>query len=496
MKHFMTNSSLKKLNNIFAIAIVAIAFLSCNEDTGVIGSSLTDEADKLALSTGIYQATTKSILADSIYARNYNCYFGRVKDPETGTYVTSEFMAQFNMLENYTLPDKETITSKSEDGDIAADSCEIWLYFDKNLCYGDTLTPIKMRMLELDRPMNDTMAYYSNYDPIKEGYIREGGLKHDLAFSLSNLTYSDSIRNTSGYIDIARIPLYHTYTDKNGKTYNNYGTYILRSFYESPQYFKNSYAFIHNMCPGFFFQFNDGLGVMAKLSNIEMRIYYQYEKDTTVYHTTMRMASTQEVLQTTKVTNDKAGLQNLIANENCTYLKTPAGIFTEITLPVDDIMSTEHNTDSLLSVSLTLKQINSAIPQNKYLLEEPTSVLMVMKDSLYSFFEEEKTYDYRSTFIASLSSNCYSFSNIGNLISLMYQNKYIGELIDPEWCDKHPNWNKVVIVPIASTSSTSTTSSSVAYSLNNEMGLSSTQLVGGPNSPIEVKVIYAKFKDR
>ncbi len=478
-----------------AIAITAMAIISCNENTGVIGSSLTDEADKLDLSTGIYHATTRSILADSIYARNYDCYFGKVKDPETGTYVTSEFMAQFNMLENYKMPQKETILTKAEDGDIAADSCEIWLYFDKDLCYGDTLTPIKMRMLELNRPMNDTMTYYSNYDPVKEGYIREEGLKHDLAFSLSNLTYSDSIRKLSGYQDIARIPLNGSYTDKNGKVYDNYGSYILRSFYESPEYFKNSYTFIHNLCPGFFFQFADGLGVMAKLNIIEMRIFYHFKTDTT-YYGTMRMASTPEVLQTTKVTNDKEGLKRLVADESCTYLKTPAGIFTEMTLPVENIMSPEHNTDSLLSVSLTLKHINSKIPQNKYLLDEPGSVLMVMKDSLYSFFEKEKTYDFTSAFVADLSTNSYTFSNIGNLISLMYQNKFIGELTDPEWVEKHPNWNKVVIVPIATTSITVTTTASIIFPLSNEMGLSSTQLEGGPNNPIEVKVIYANFKDR
>ena len=67
-----------------AIAFSAMALFSCNEDTGMIGSSLTNESDKLNITTGVYQATTRSILADSIYARNYDCYFGRVKDPETG----------------------------------------------------------------------------------------------------------------------------------------------------------------------------------------------------------------------------------------------------------------------------------------------------------------------------------------------------------------------------------------------------------------------------
>jgi hypothetical protein len=70
-----------------AIAFTAMAILSCSEDTNNIGTSLTQTTDELKISTGIYQATSNSILADSVYARNFDCYFGMVKDPETDTYV-------------------------------------------------------------------------------------------------------------------------------------------------------------------------------------------------------------------------------------------------------------------------------------------------------------------------------------------------------------------------------------------------------------------------
>ena len=55
-----------------AIAFTAMAILSCNEDTDSIGSSLTQATDQLKISTGIYQATSKSVLADSVYARNFS----------------------------------------------------------------------------------------------------------------------------------------------------------------------------------------------------------------------------------------------------------------------------------------------------------------------------------------------------------------------------------------------------------------------------------------
>ena len=180
-----------------AIAFTAMAMISCNEDTDSIGTSLTQNTDQLKISTGIYEATTRSILADSVYARNFDCFFGLVKDPETDTYVMNEFMAQFNVLEDLVLPDEEQIISLDDEGEIVADSCEIWLYFDKSNCYGDSLTPMKMGVLELGKAMDSEAVYYSNYDPEAEGYIRPDGLKKDLVFTLANLTYSDSLRYTS-----------------------------------------------------------------------------------------------------------------------------------------------------------------------------------------------------------------------------------------------------------------------------------------------------------
>jgi hypothetical protein len=70
-----------------AIAVSAMALMSCSTDTDTLGSSLTNESDKLNVSTGIYQAHTRSVLADSVFARNFEIYFGQVKDPETGAHI-------------------------------------------------------------------------------------------------------------------------------------------------------------------------------------------------------------------------------------------------------------------------------------------------------------------------------------------------------------------------------------------------------------------------
>ena len=485
-----------KIRLLTAIAFTAMAIFSCSEDTNNIGGSLTQDTDNLKISTGIYQATSKSILADSVYARNFDCYFGMVKDPETDTYVKNEYMAQFNMLEDLIMPKKDSIMSKVGD-EIVADSCEIWFYFDKANCYGDSLTPMKMRVMELNKAMDSEATYYSNYDPEKEGYIRKDGLQKDIVFTLANLTYSDSARSVTGYVDIGRVTINDSYKDKNGKTYKNFGSYILQNYYDHPEYFKNSYTFVHNLCPGFYFKHIDGLGVMAKMSRIEMKTYFRYAAGKTI-NAVLTLASTSEVLQTVKVTNDKEGLERLVSDDNCTYLKAPAGIFTEVTLPVEEIMKDNTSLDYLLSVSMSFERLNSLNPNDKYNFAAPSTILLLPKDSLYTFFEKEKTYDYKRFYVATLSKNNYAFTNLGDLISSMYVDLILGTLDDPDWVKKHPDWNKVVLVPITqpktitvTTNSGSTTTSTTPIS--NQIGLSNTQLVGGKNSPIDIKVIFAKF---
>ena len=482
-----------KFKWITAIAITAMAITSCSEDTEGIGASLTDENDMLEITTGSFTAYTRSIEVDSVFSRNFDCHLGMVKDPETGAYVINEFMAQFNILENMKQPAREDILGM-DDGDIAADSCEIWLQIDRTKSYGDSLTPVKINVLELARPMSDNATYYSNFDPISQGYIREDGLRKSTSFALANLTDRDSLRNLANYLNYANISLSDPYTDKNGKTYNNYGTYILRNFYDHPEYFKNCYTFVNNLCPGFYFEVIDGLGVMAKIAEIDINVYFRSKNGDEVQHNSFFLSSTPEVLQTQRVYNDKGALQVLINDNSCTYLKAPAGIFTEVTLPIDDIDEFNQN-DSLLSVSMSFQRQNSGRYDLQYPINAPSAVLMVHKDSLNSFFETQTMYNYRSTFMATLASNAYTFSNIGNLVSLIISKKTEGLKTDPYWRENHPNWDKVVLVPIAPTYSSDSYGNQTVTSVVNQMGLSSTRLVGGEHHPIDVNVIFAKFKE-
>ena len=497
-----------------AIALCAMALISCDEDTGTLGDSLTEETDRLVVSTQNFNVLTQSTAAGSLYSRERQCYVGKVLDPETGTIVKSEFTAQFNMMEHVAedLPSEDEIVERDENGEILASNCLLSIHFDVPSSYGDTLATMKLRMSELDRPITGNASRYTDFDAKKEGYIREGGYRHDQVFSMRDLTMSDSVRylidtnlhrnaNTSdnGYADYIRVWLDETYTDKNGKIYPDYGTYVLRTFYDHPEYYKNSYEFIKNVCPGFHFETVDGIGVMARIREISMYIFYSIVKDGDVGYTYIKLSSTEEVVQTSTVINDNAAINKLIADNSCTYVKSPAGIFTEVELPVDEILGT-HSNDSLLSAKVAFKRVNNLNKTADLSLPVPSKLLLIEKDSLDNFFIGNNTYNNTYAYLTTLSSNAYSYSNISNLITRIYKAKSDGIKSDPDWVEKHPNWNKALLVPIEEVSVTATSSygssSSTIIALKNKMGLSSTKLVRGtPVEPINVEVIYAKFKD-
>ena len=492
-----------KLQLLGGLLIAILAFSSCDDTTNDIGSSLTNNIDKLEITTDTFTISTRSISADSVLARNSTAYLGKIRDPETGDYVTGDCMIQFHTLEDYTqnFPIRDSVASKLN-GEIIADSCDIRLFYKS--FYGDSLAAMKLTAYEMGKPMEEGVKYYSNFDPSKEGYLRTDGLQVDQTYTLTDLSVNPKERNSKNYSRNVRIRLDKEYTDKDGTVYNNYGTYVMRSYYKNPANFRNSYRFIHNVVPGFFLKSQSGLGSMAYIANSQLNIYIRYKttvkskdrkRDSLVIASGIAsFAGTEEVLQKTTVTNDHNILPKLVADNTCTYLKTPAGIFTEITIPVEQILS-KHKNDTINSAKVVLTRINNSV-QSDYALKAPTTLLIIPKDSLYSFFENDRITNNKNSFLAtydkgtSYNYNTYTFNNISGLISAMNRSD-----------KKSANWNKAVIIPVTTTYVTSKNAMgndvNILTRIVHDMSMTSTRLVGGShntNAPVTIQVIYSKFK--
>lgn len=472
------------------VAALMLCFVACDEDTDTIGSSLISDVDNLVATSETYLVSSKTIVADSVLSRNTTGYLGRIKDPEANDILSCDFMTQFHTLESFSMVDQSTIVSRIN-GEVAADSCEIRLYTTKT--YGDSLTQMKLTAYEMAKPMREDTTYYSNYDPSTAKLIRNNGIQQNVSYSLTDLSVSDSMRSTKDYTPNIRIKLNNPYTDKDGKTYNNYGTYLLQKYYEDPTAFRNTYRFIHEVTPGFYFKVTNGLGAMAQIDKTNIFIYFRYQVNPdSIAKVNTNFAGTEEVLQTTHFGNDKKTLKNISEDPTCTYLKTPAGLFTELTLPVEEIVD-GHENDTIVSAKITLQKINKNITSNDYSLGIPSRLLMIPRDSLYSFFEHNSLTDNKVSYQVKYAEKTgYTYPNIAGLINAMYKAKKSGNYSE--------NWNKVVLIPISVTTNTLSSSSTETITrITHDMSMTSTRLVGGadnPNDPVKIDIIYGKFNGR
>lgn len=493
----------------FPIVALVIALSSCDDTTEGIGGSLVHSSDMLDIVTATYNVSTESVVADSVLSLSTLGYIGKVKDPETNAYITCNYMTQFHTLEGYELFPPDSMTFKGEDGKVYADSCEIIVSYNK--FYGDSLALMKLTLHEMERPMEENKDFYSSFSPAKNGYLRTDGIHKSKSYTLAD----QSLNIGNDYVPYFKIPLNEPYTDKDGVTYNNYGTYIMQKYYSNPKSFASSYDFLHDVCPGFYIESSNGVGSMTYVYATQLNVHYKYNikvkenKDSTIHYTS-NFSGTEEVLQFTDVSQDAEQIKELASDGTCTYLKTPAGIFTRITIPVDEVMrdmsypsSYKLRDDTLSTARMSLKCYNDETT-SLYRLPAPSTLLVLVDTLKYDFFAEGKVADSRKSMLVSLSTNdkSYTFSNLSSIITTLAREKqaYISQhsgMTSEEYNLKFPNWNKLLLIPVKTNYAT-VGQQSMLTKVTHDMSLGSVRLVGGKNNKdtIQLSVIYSKFRNK
>lgn len=498
-----------------ALWLCALAFVACDDSTSKIGYDVMPKSDGMTALDAEYNVESRTIKADSVYAGTNTCYLGSIKDPEMNIRTTSGFLAQFNTPSTVPFPKQEKIV-KDNDGHITADSCDIRIYLDS--FYGDSLTTMKLRVQELSKEhvLEEDSAYYTNIDVDK--YINKNGVDKSLTYTVKDLTRPDNETTGKSYYRqiIVRLP-------------KEYGTKIMDAYYSHPEYFDKTYSFIRKVCPGFSFKSAGGTGVMVKTAMMAMNVYFRYHSKTaegndTIMDGMQSFGGTEEVLQTTHIDNTLPGSLSEadLAEKPCTYIKSPAAFYTELTLPINDLENGkqadgslnigEHYNDSINLAKIVIRhKENSSTGTVASTMPTPTYLLMVRKSDMNSFFVKGSLPDSKLTYLSSASSigsNYYSYSNIAPLISRLRAERNKGAFADgtdpkkvspkerkerfEAWEREHPEWNKVVLVPVDVVYTKSSTST-VLQSVSTLLGLSTVQLEGGKDSPLQLQVVYSRF---
>ena len=474
---------------VFLTLIFVLLIVGCTEDTGSLG--VYPQQDAVSTSSATFDVLSNDLLNTVVPANSTACYLGKVVDPETDEAITATFAAQFHTFENYTFPNKEDIVTDDE-GHLC-DSIEIRLFIKST--FGDKNNPMKVEVWPLskneDRLLKESEKLYTNTD-LWQFVDDDAEPATTKVFTATDYIMSDGQRASSSYSDNVRLVL----PRKMGED-------IMQAYYDDPSTFRDSYTFIRKICPGFLFCTVGGIGTMLNLETCTMNINYRFRSAAypdSILSGLCRFAATPEVIQSTNF--ESSNLASLIGNDEYTMLKTPAGICTELILPIDDIYK-GHENDSISRAALTLTRINNQdedAQDDDYALGIPQELLLVRKQNLTSFFEKHQVSDSQQSFTTYFypTYNSYNFTNISRLISYCQHEKLAGmkaqNMTEAEWEAANPEWNHVVLVPVSLSSATDSYGYTSEVSVNHDLSLCSTKLVRGTtDNPIKMQVIYSRF---
>ena len=471
---------MKRIFSCFLLAIATLlTFTQCDDNTGSIGGSLVPENDIITAETKTFYATSNTIMAnDSILANTSDVYLGMYTDEESGTVFSSSFVTQFGCTEDFEFPMEGVV-------DDSASYTKLRLYF--NEYYGDSLNAMRCEVYELDNTLQEGVPYYTNFDP-EELYDVEKKPLAAKTFNVIDYNVHDTILNSDNYARHIEIALP-----------NSIGNRFISKFYEKDaegniigkKYFANSEVFINDIFKGIYVKCVQGDGTILKIYRARIDVGFKrlIKSSSGALDSIQALSapfySGKEVLQTNKFDNND--LKPLLDEKEYTYIKTPAGLFTEVKLPICELV---ENCDTINSAKMVFTRYNE---EGGSMNSAHGTLLMVRKADMYKFFLKNKLNDGETSYLTSFvnSNNEYVFSNIANLFKHCYKEYTEGVQKDSDWETKNPDWDKVVLIPVTTTED----SNGSVVKILHDISISSMRLRGGTEYEIPIEVVTSKFKE-
>jgi hypothetical protein len=401
------------LLSIFSIFIYA----ACEDDViDAIGMGIQPEQDIINVYDTIININSAyTVKVDSIYTVSVNGLLGNFYDSDYGD-IKAGYLCQYYPSLGFA----DTVAFNA-DGSLI-DSVRLALYYTSY--FGDSLAPMEVSVYPIIKPLNEN--YYTNIRP--EDYCNKSQLWGKKAYTAVDLTVSDSIRSLSTYYKNVSIPLPVSW----GETL--YKEYVKRkasapSAANFAKIFGSLDEFVE-FFPGTYLESSFGTGNLLQVDISEIYLYYKRltkkvnSIEDSTYTSSAVLTVTKEVIQLNNIKSSHSE-KLLDPDPEKMYLKTPAGVFSKIIIPVPEIVK-GIGKRKFNSVSLKINAYPQ--PEKKYALPLPgmgvlsssysSKLLLIEPDSVNTFFEAKKRANSETAFttIYDASTQSYNFNNIANLI--------------------------------------------------------------------------------
>ena len=401
-----------KINSTFFCLFLGIIYIACEDPNSRIGINIQPDEDKISVFDTTVIVEARTIEIDSLYARSVNGFLGNFYDPSYGN-IKSSYMCQYYPSVGF--PYLDSIV------DNKIDLVVLSLYYRTFM--GDSVAPMEVTVFPVKKALRQ--HYYSNIKP--EDYCDINNPIGKYSYTARNLELSDSDLYYQNYFYSVSIPL----PVKIGQDYLDK---VLN------KEIKNLNDFL-DFFPGTYITTTFGTGSLIPVYRTEINLFYKRRTVLTDVDGNDSIAEvksaatfsvTKEVIQINSFENKNPSFL-LEDNPEKLYIKSPVGVFTELTIPTKEIIK-GIGKKKFSSVRLSLK----AYPRNEwnYSLQLPgtqsslvpisdnsgsgysSKLLLIEPDSIVNFFEGKKVADGKTSFTAQLNSFTYSydFNNIANAV--------------------------------------------------------------------------------
>ena len=414
-------------------AVWTVCFNSCTDDT--IGTSISDIQSAI-IQDSSFVLTGKTVRNSHLRSRSSIQLLGNINAQGYGT-LSSDVVAQF-------MPTTTIDTVGVHGGDQWIDSCFITMRVAMGDFTGDSLTPMRLSVYELNQPLPSPI--YTDFNP--SGYYNTGDLMGSVTYS-ANQMVRDTLVNYEINVPVS--------VDSAPAIYNQYK--FNPATFETPAEFAEFF-------PGIYITNSYGQGRVMNFYDIEFVTYYRkYEKradDTdTIYPGTKQsyMAVTPEVLYNNNIDLEPDDAVRAMVEAGDAIVMGPAGYEVEVDFPIQDIINNfkAGSKDGLGVVNNLAMELPVEKVPNKYDIAPPKYLLMVKKSYRDEFFDKDTLTNNKDAFYAEYdaSTSSYIFGGMRDyLLDVMKKNG--GDVSEKDV--------EFVIMPIDVTKFTNTTSYSYYYS--------------------------------
>ena len=480
---------MKKTKNkpfITIVLLLATLVVGCQENNSISAgaSTLPDNdirvmSDTFAVTSQLDSCVAISLTPDSFLLGECDTHFGTIK---------ADILTQLACPEGFVYPGGETAV---------VDSICLYLYY-KNW-YGDGKTPLGITVYEMDKQSLQENASYPNNLQISD-YCSLAESAHIVTDSkiVVPATPSDSSYSSQNdtYVPTIRIKL----TDEFAQRF-----FAIKDF-DSQKAFNQLFKGLY-ICTDF------GASNVLYINDITMTVFYHFtmnraQLNDTIIHDTRSFYANEEVRQVNRFTypNRQSILQQYSQVKDTNYIVSPANIYTELTVQMDEIYNridaqlgdtaayrvyinrADLTVDVLYSDSVTGR------PRDNW--DTPASYMMlIQKENMAEFFSTNKTPSDSVAIITSLSATTDSLSNV------IYQYSYdLSDMLTKQIrSEQKVDQLTFVLVPVAITTNSSTgailsvkplqTISATRIRSANKLETSNDSTI----PPMDIEVVYAGF---